>query len=850
MTATGFLLGQGATVERELAYYRSDNDCRSVCFELPHARVILDFGFFDHRDRAFPYDLYTEFQNGLVAGHRPVYRFLSTASERDIRPWLDGTVPFSTDVVSVLDRGMAVCDATPLEHFFEERFCEVYGADAISYLRKEYALQSLGGENLFLDYLVTYIDGSKVAVEENGVSCHHPQLIGKQRYLHQLEKQNICAYLGIRLYRFSSEDCRFPDHVDDQIRQFFGNRKTFKVPGVSVSRSVSLYRHQEEALEDIRRKRERSGGKPVAVLEVFPTATGKSKIVEQDLARFLFRHPDARVLVVGPTARILQDWLDRVSEQFFGTEITYGTDRDCQILVGTYHTLWHLQDEVPPDHFAYIVVDEAHHAVAPMTRQALEYFQPGFLIGLTATPNRLDQKRLEDVFGSYRTTLDLEQAIEQGLVANIRAFRVQTNLDLSRVRFNGRQYVNADLERAIHIDSRNHLIVSVLQRYFLHTTLKGLVFCVTVSHAQEVARLLDEAGIPAAAVSGRTRHVEQVLDRFRKGEIRFLCSCNLISEGWDVPEIGVLVMARPTLSKALYLQQLGRGLRTTETKNEVFVIDVVDQYGALARPWSSHAILGVGSYVPFGLMVGTRYKVGDVVQVLGLCETVREIVPVSTMTFERQYAGYLELERAARMLYVGTMTLRKWVTEKSVQADLVIPFGSRKLLYFKQETIAAIREQKHLEEHTDETLVEDFFAFVRERNYTFSFKMVFLKAMLTLCDANGEVSVSELLDAYRNFYLDRIEANLPVDRPSCIYTEAYLADTVSLKRNMLANPFEKFERKRFVYYGKEIGRLAFNPILWRNLTEEDKASVLSVIEGHLEEYYREMGGVVHHERLR
>ena len=113
-------------------------------------------------------------------------------------------------------------------------------------------------------------------------------------------------------------------------------------------------------------------------------------------------------------------------------------------------------------------------------------------------------------------------------------------------------------------------------------------------------RVLTDAGIPARAYTSKTKNPDQVMEDFRNRQIRFLCACGMISEGWDYPELGILVMARPTMSKVLYLQQVGRGLRRTDTKKNVFVIDVVDEYGTLAKPCSMHAIFANASYVPFG----------------------------------------------------------------------------------------------------------------------------------------------------------------------------------------------------------------------------------------------------------
>jgi CDP-glycerol glycerophosphotransferase (TagB/SpsB family) len=118
-----------------------------------------------------------------------------------------------------------------------------------------------------------------------------------------------------------------------------------------------------------------------------------------------------------------------------------------------------------------------------------------------------------------------------------------------------------------------------------------------------------------------------------------------------------------------------------------------------------------------------------------------------------------------------------------------------------------------------------------------------MQAMLACCDANGSAPIKKIVAFYQRFYLKRIERKLPVDKETCIYTGTFLNDTVALQRNMLENPFEKYERKRFVYYGKDIGLIAFNPLLWQRLGEDDKAAIKDILQGNLEAYYAELGGV-------
>ena len=194
--------------------------------------------------------------------------------------------------------------------------------------------------------------------------------------------------------------------------------------------------------------------------------------------------------------------------------------------------------------------------MAPILKRVIQYYNADFTIGLTATDQRPDKKKLETVFGSYSTSLSLKEAMEKGIVAKANVYRIETNIDLSKVRFNGKDYVNVDLEKRIRVTSRNELIVDLLKEYFTFgeaSLRQGVIFCVNVSHANEMARLLNKEGIVAASYTGQTKNPTSVMDDFKNKKIRFLCTCNMISEGWDYPELGILVMARPTLSKVLYL---------------------------------------------------------------------------------------------------------------------------------------------------------------------------------------------------------------------------------------------------------------------------------------------------------
>ena len=493
-----------------------------------------------------------------------------------------------------------------------------------------------------------------------------------------------------------------------------------------------------------------------------------------------------------------------------------------------------------PGEFEWICIDEAHHAVSPVLKRVIQYFTPDFLIGLTATDQRPDKKKLETIFGNYKTGLSLVDAMKKKIVAEANVCRIETNLDLSHIRFNGKDYINADLEKSIRVKSRNELIADVLYNYFSEGKagqLQGVVFCVNTNHAQEMERVLNANGFSAKAYTRKTKNPDEVMQQFREKKIRFLCACEMISEGWDYPELGILVMARPTLSKVLYMQQIGRGLRRTNTKTNVFVIDVVDEYGAMAKPCSMHSIFSNPFYTAFGSILKRDYSLGDMIEVDGLHETVERIVQVDIETFEEKYGDYLNQEQLAREFYLSTGTITSWVTKGKISPDEMITFGSRKIYLFAPEHVKQIREENNIPEHTEETIKTDFFDFVEERDYSLSYKMPFLLSFLKNMNEIGDAKIDNVLTDYIAFYQDRIDKGLPVDRSSCPYNAERLKDRKYIKSNMLTNPFEKFERKRFLYYSKDLNVISMNHALFIKMSKQDFEKVKVQMEEDLEKYY-------------
>lgn len=799
--------------------------------------VIIDSGICDHKEdeSVFSYMLITDKQNNYMHMFQRVFRFLEYhQDEVDYYLYKDDMVMPTDYMITVGDRSEQ-SDVSPLEFHFEKSFSSAYGMTSLKYLSREYGICDENGNNYFLDYLVRKKD-RKIAVEENGVTYHHPQIIGENKYRNQLRKQNTCALWGIKLFRFSSEDCAFDNRIEDDIKHYFGeNVDEFVDDGLKVDRKVELYEHQSISLQEIQKRRE-AGIK--AFLVVLPTAAGKSKIVEEDIKEFAKQKKDFRGIILVPGINTFYDWQERVHTSL--------SDLEDRIEIRTFAYMARHYTDVPSDYYDYLVVDEAHHAVAPVLKRVIQYYNTDFTIGLTATDQRPDKKKLETVFGTYSTSLSLKEAMEKEIVAKANVYRIETNIDLSQVRFNGKDYVNADLEKRIRVTSRNELIVNVLEEYFTTgdaANRQGVIFCVNVSHANEMAKLLNKANISAASYTGQTKNLDAVMEEFKQRKIRFLCACNMISEGWDYPELGILVMARPTLSKVLYLQQIGRGLRKADAKKNVIVIDVVDEYGAMVKACNMHSIFANAYYVPFGDITRTNYAPGELITIDGIEERIERITEVDINSFEDKYGDYFSQEQLAREYYVSTGTITSWIKKEKIVPSIEYKFGSKSIYLFSPENVEKYKKELNIRDHNDDTIKEDFYEFLEERDYSLSYKMPFMLAFIKHINTIGDAKIDDVLEDYIAFYRDRLDRGLQIDRSTCPYNQEMLSDSKAICRNMLTNPFEKFERKRFLYYSKDLSVISMNHALYSKMEPEDWVRIKEQLTRDLENYYSNMGGV-------
>lgn len=460
------------------------------------------------------------------------------------------------------------------EERFAELFCETFGEENGQFVYLQHPFVDIYSNHRTIDFAVMTDEG-KVAFEIDGETWHNPGKVSQDKYIDDLLKQNSMVFQGWRVFRWTDTQlAKTPDRVKDELITFLGYSPVLTYfDGDTQSQQGSVFElreHQEEALASLIKMREE--GKTIALVQG-ATGSGKSAIGVLDS-----KQVGKRVLFLAHTKELVEQGALNIEKLW--NNVTVGRfyenfkDTDTHVICGSIQSVIRNLDQFKPDDFGYLIIDECHHASAKSYTAILSYFRPSFNLGLTATPERADGADLLEVFQTVAHKLDIKDAVETGVLCPVRCIRVKTNIYMSDVRINGFKYNALDLEQTIMIPDRNRLIVDTYMEYAQGKS--TVIFCTSVKHAETIAGMLQDHGVKAESVSGSTNPAvrKQILKQYADKEIQVLCACDLLNEGWDSPITEVLFMARPTMSKVIYTQQLGRGMRTHEGKEFLMVFDL------------------------------------------------------------------------------------------------------------------------------------------------------------------------------------------------------------------------------------------------------------------------------------
>ena len=661
-------------------------------------------------------------------------------------------------------------------------------------------------------------------------------------------------HLGWDVYRWTVRQMqKQPDTVKDELRLFLGSERGFReiedyLPtqrGQSFDgEKLELREYQQEALRNLQVMRE---NKESIALLYQATGTGKTVTAVMDA-----KSVGGRTLFVAHTMELVNQAYQTFQALWKGASVGKFADSvkefDKDIVCGSIQSIALNLDMFKEDDFDYIIIDEAHHATADTYQKVLAYFKPKFLLGLTATPERADDTNILEIFKNTAHKLDIQTAVEIGALVDVRCIRIHTNIDMTQVRFNSAQYNVRDLDVKICVTERNALIVKTWLDYVKDK--RTVVFCASVKHAEQIAALFKEKGVSAEAVSGsmKTSERNELLAKFSKGELKVLCACDLLNEGWDCPETEVLFMARPTMSKVLYTQQLGRGMRLSEGKEYLMVFDFVDNAGQYNAPYSMHRLFRLKDYRAGGLVLGKKgereaendlYAKGERPDaVIDYPVDATDYEAIDIFNWQEEAAGMISQMEFVRRVDVQSETIERYVREGKLIPDLIVPMSEHRVFkYFKEASLECYAKEFGWTLIDDQNRKDLLMEMVEEMDMSYSYKPVLLKAILQNADKQGRVKIDDLVAYFKAFYEDRRARGEVVEKQNSIFAKGNYTDKEAA-RNILSNPFKRFEDMNMMRHTKTIGIIEVEPTVWKRLTEEDKKHILKVCDLKLEQYYK------------
>lgn len=512
---------------------------------------------------------------------------------------------------------------------------------------------------------------------------------------------------------------------------------------------------QIEALYELEKFRLDGGDKAIVVAATGIGKTYLSAFDSKNFEKILFVAHREEILTQAESSfkRVRGD----IKTGFFGNG---KRDVDCEVLFATVQTLGqsqYLNEEFfSKDYFDYVVIDEFHHAAAGNYQNIINYFNPKFLLGITATPERLDNK---DVFvlcdHNVVYEVRLRDAINKGWLVPFRYYGIYDDTQYENVEYKNGKYNERQLEEALMVEKRGNLI---LKHYNKYRSNRALGFCSSKKHAEYMAKYFSENGIKACSVySGELGEYcldrKEAIEKLQSGEVRVIFSVDMFNEGLDVPSIDLVMFLRPTESPTIFLQQLGRGLRKYKDKKYLNVLDFIGNYKK-------------SNLVPFFLTgdpknVGERAKGGKLPDEEDypedcLVDFQLEIIDI----FKRQAKAeqkVMDLVKEEYYRIKGDLSHRPSRTEMFTYIDDDIYSNLRKQSknnifknYFKflEELDEITAEEKALEA----TIAGDFINMIENTSMSKTYKMPILLAFYNEGNLKLSINEEDVYSSFKSFY--------------------------------------------------------------------------------------------------
>jgi len=460
--------------------------------------------------------------------------------------------------------------------FLRDFLYPLLGRKGIKYVIPQYPFIDSEGRLRRIDFALIK-DNVKIALEVNGETYHAEGIIPNDMFDDNLQRQNEILNAGWILQRFSFhqlQDDKWRKRVKDSLHRVIAKH----LPELISEEAIKPHYLQKMALEALDFYRNKGWKKGVVVL---PTGTGKTFLSAFDAKKF-----NGRVLFIVHRLDILSQSKEAFEKVWPQAKLGLLTGQvkehlhDSKVLFASKDSLRNPKylSLFSPDEFDYIIVDEVHHGQAPTYQSIIKYFQPKkFILGMTATPDRMDRKNIFELF-DYNKVFEytLSEAIENGFLVPYTYYGLKDNIDYSKIRYNGHKYNVQDLDKYLIIEKRNE---QILKEYLEKGEgNKAIGFCCSIKHANRMADFFNKHGIPAVSINSETENRDKKIQEFRENKYAVAFTVDLFNEGIDFPDVRVLLFLRPTESKTVFMQQLGRGLRLCSGKERVVILDFIGNY--------------------------------------------------------------------------------------------------------------------------------------------------------------------------------------------------------------------------------------------------------------------------------
>jgi superfamily II DNA or RNA helicase/HKD family nuclease/diadenosine tetraphosphate (Ap4A) HIT family hydrolase len=451
--------------------------------------------------------------------------------------------------------------------------------------------------------------------------------------------------------------------------------------------------------------------------------------------------------------------------------------------VQTLSRIPHLS-QFKPDDFDYIVVDEFHHAAAGTYRRVIDFFRPKFLLGLTATPDRTDGA---DLLALCQENLVYEATIRDGIegkhLCPFHYFGVPDEIDYSNIPWRNSQFDITELTAAVATEARASNALEQLRK---HGGERCIAFCCSQRHADFMAEFFVREGMRAVAVHSGANSAPRAtsLERLRDGEIDVIFAVDMFNEGVDVPSIDTVLMLRPTESTIIWLQQIGRGLRIAEGKDQLTIIDYIGNHRAFLMKLRGMAVVIGSDAESRGRQREVLEAIRDnVVSLPAGCQITYETATIDilqlllrpTRTEEVLESFYRDFEERNDVRPTATETFHAGLNPRSNSDRSWLGFVDR---------MGGI-------EATEKSVWQDareFFVSLEKTETTRSYKIVLLLAMLDEHTVKANISIEQLADRVASLVrrIHGLAADFSVN----------LSDTAALRKLLVNNPIEAFVSAR------------------------------------------------------